>query len=83
MKRRTYPLAAAILLVAGLAACQKQESTAQPGPAERVGKQIDQATAKAGEELNKAAAKAGAEMKDAGQKLQEKASDAQADNEKK
>lgn len=37
------------LLIAALAACQKQE-----GPAERAGKQIDKATETAGQQIEKA-----------------------------
>lgn len=40
---------AAIVLTAGLSACQKPE-----GPAERAGKSIDNATQKAGQEVEKA-----------------------------
>lgn len=39
----------AIVLLAGLSACQKPE-----GPAERAGKSIDDATQKAGQEVEKA-----------------------------
>ncbi|WP_025917414.1 hypothetical protein [Herminiimonas sp. CN] len=51
---------AAMLLLAGLSACQKPE-----GPAERAGKSIDEATQKAGQEIEKA-----------GQKIQDAAHEA-------
>jgi len=63
MNRSRQALAAvfaAAFLVAALGACQKQE-----GPAERAGKQIDQAVQQAGQELQKA-----------GQKLQDAADEA-------
>jgi len=43
---------AAVLLVAALPACQKQE-----GPAERAGKQIDKAVDNAGQQIEKAGEK--------------------------
>ncbi|MGV8894290.1 MAG: hypothetical protein ACOH2K_15385 [Burkholderiaceae bacterium] len=51
---------AAVILLAGLSACQKPE-----GPAERAGKSIDEATQKAGSEIEKA-----------GEKIQDSANDA-------
>jgi len=75
---KTMALIAAGLLVVGLSACEKKESTADaPGAAEKAGKQIDQAATKAGEQLNKIAGQAGEKMQEAGQKLQNAADDAQ------
>ncbi|MEO8600412.1 MAG: hypothetical protein ABI656_11345 [bacterium] len=51
---------AAVILLAGLSACQKPE-----GPAERAGKSIDETTQKAGQEIQKA-----------GEKIQDSANDA-------
>jgi hypothetical protein len=66
------------VLIASLTACEKKEvATEEKGPAEKAGKQIDQAAAKAGEELNKVAEKAGEKMQQAGQKLQNEAAEAQ------
>lgn len=65
-------------------ACQKQEATSdEKGPAERVGQQFDQAAARAGEQLNKAAEKVGQGLQEAGRQLQDKAAEAQKNNEKK
>lgn len=69
---------AAGMLIAGLSACQKQETAAdEKGPAERAGQQIDQAAKRAGEELNKVAEKAGKGLQEAGTKLEDKAQEAQ------
>ena len=43
---------AAIILLAGLSACQKPE-----GPAERAGKSLDETTQKAGQQIEKAGEK--------------------------
>lgn len=55
-------------IMIGLTACQKKEEATGQGPAQKVGEQIDQATAKASEELNKAGEKAGELMQRAGEK---------------
>jgi len=61
-----------------LVACDKTDpASAEKGPAERVGAQIDKATAKAGEELNKVAEQAGKGLEKAGEKLQQTAQEAQ------
>lgn len=70
-------LFAAAFLMAGLAGCQKNESVAEKGPAEKAGQQIDKATAKAGAEINKVAEKAGAQLEKVGEKIQGAAKDAQ------
>jgi len=78
MKRKN---AAAVLgiaaLAAALAGCQKKDEVSGKGPAEKVGEQIDRATAKAGEELNKAGEKAGQAMQQAGKKMENASQDAQ------
>jgi hypothetical protein len=81
MNRHPFATSVAIMIltVASLAACEKKETAAAPGPAEQVGKQLDQAASRAGEELNKAASKAGEKMQEAGQKMQEKAAEAQSE----
>jgi hypothetical protein len=53
---------AAVTMVTG---CEKE------GPAEKAGKQIDQAVEKAGDQADKAADAAGDKLKDAGDKLKE------------
>ena len=60
-------------LVLALSACQKQE-----GPAEKAGKEIDQASEKAAEQLKEATDKLGQELEKAGEKMQ----DATRDNDK-
>lgn len=73
-----------VCLITFLAACQKQDTASgEKGPAEQVGQQLDQATARAGEQLNKAAKKAGQGLQEAGRQLQDKAAEAQKNNEKK
>jgi hypothetical protein len=77
-------LIAAACLAVGLAACQKHDNASgEKGPAERVGQQLDQAASKAGEELNKAAEKAGQGLQKAGRDLQDKAAEAQKNNDNK
>lgn len=56
-----FSVLAAVILIAGLSACQKEE-----GPAERAGKAVDNAVQKAGEKVEKA-----------GEKIQDAAKDAQ------
>jgi len=64
--------------VAGLSACDKQETAESgKGPAEKAGQQLDQAAVRAGEELNKAAEKAGQGLQQLGKKLQNEAQEAQ------
>jgi len=58
-KKSIATACAALILLAGLSACKKPE-----GPAERLGKNIDQATQKAGEQIEKA----GEQVQDAGKK---------------
>lgn len=66
------------LLSAGLAACEKKEVAAEgPGPAEKAGQQIDQATTRAAEELNKVAEKTGKGLQQMGEKIQNEAQEAQ------
>lgn len=73
-----------VCLTASLAACQKQDAASgEKGPAEQVGQQLDQAAARAGEQLNKVAEKAGQGLQEAGRQLQDKAAEAQKNNEKK
>lgn len=58
--RNVFSVLAAVILFAGLSACQKEE-----GPAERAGKAVDNAVQKAGEKVEKA-----------GEKIQDAAKDA-------
>ncbi|WP_237491078.1 hypothetical protein [Malikia spinosa] len=57
-------------LVLTLSACQKQE-----GPAEKAGKEIDQASEKAAEQLKEAADKLGQQLEKAGEKMQDASKD--------
>jgi F0F1-type ATP synthase membrane subunit b/b' len=83
MKLRTSILStfAMAVLAAGLVGCEKHDTASgDKGPAERAGQQLDQAASKAGEELNKAAVKAGEGLQQAGKELQNKAAEAQKNN---
>jgi hypothetical protein len=66
-KSTTVFFATATLLM-GLAACQKKDDTADKGPAEKAGAQVDAAAAKAGEALNKAGEKTGQALQSASEK---------------
>ena len=57
--KKTGLMLAAAALVLGLAGCKKKEE----GPAERLGKQIDQSVEKAGQEIEKAGDKIKEEKK--------------------
>lgn len=64
-------------LAAGLAACERQERSAEEtGPAERAGEQLDQALTRAGDELNKVAEKTGKNLQELGRRLQDEAREA-------
>jgi hypothetical protein len=66
------------MLILGLSGCEKNQSVAEEkGPAEKAGKQLDQAAARASEELSKVAEKAGKSLQEIGQKLQNEAQEAQ------
>lgn len=65
------------LLVLGLSGCQKPDDTAENGPAEKVGQQLDQAAAEAAKHLNTMAEHAGKGLEKAGESLQNDAKDAQ------
>jgi hypothetical protein len=83
MTKRNTNLAlagACIALAAVLAGCQKNEPTADKGPAERAGQQLDQAASKAAVQLNKVAEEAGKGLAKAGENLQGAAKDAQSKN---
>ena len=64
IKKISYA-ALALMLIFGLAACKK------PGPAEKVGQEIDNAAEKAGDKIENAADKAGEKMEEAGDKVKE------------
>ncbi len=68
-------------LVAGLSACEKKETAADKGPAEKAGQQLDQAAAKAAVEINKVAEQAGKGLEKAGENIQNAAKNAQTKNE--
>jgi hypothetical protein len=77
-ERTLLALAAAALAVV-LSGCGQKQAEDGAGPAEKVGKQVDQAASRAGEELDKFAGKLGQGMEKAGQKLQDEASQARKD----
>jgi hypothetical protein len=80
-RKTAVMLAATLVFVAGLSACEKKTTPeVQKGPAENAGQQLDQAAKRAGEELNKAAEKTGQGLQQLGQKLQNEAQDAQKKN---
>ncbi len=74
MKKTTYKLSAALLMSAllgsTLMACQKAE-----GPAEKAGKEVDQAVDKAGNKIDNATDKVGEQIEKAGEKIQDTAKD--------
>lgn len=72
-------IALSTVLVFGLAACQKTESTAE-GPAEKVGQQLDQAASKAAVHINAIAEKAGQGLSKAGDQIEETAKEARENN---
>ena len=69
--------AVAAVLSCALAGCQKQETTAEKGPAEQAGQKLDQAASQAATEINKATLAAGKGLEKAGEKIQDAAKDAQ------
>jgi hypothetical protein len=66
--KSTAVLVAIAGLLTGLAACQKKDATADKGPAEKAGANVDEAAAKARESLNKAGEKTGQALQSAGEK---------------
>ncbi|MDB5797693.1 MAG: hypothetical protein JWP36_1595 [Paucimonas sp.] len=77
MNRATNSLICASLALACLAGCQKKEEAPAAGPAEQVGRKLDQAAAKIAPEVNRLGEKAGQALQDAGKKMQGKAEEAQ------
>ena len=82
-KHTIFRLFAVASLAGFLAACEKTETAAEKGPAERAGQQLDQAAARAGDELSKAAEVAGKGLQKLGQKIQNEAEQAQQAQQKK
>jgi hypothetical protein len=92
---QTTHIIGAVLLGLTLAACHKEDDKRlNEGPAERAGREIDQATAKAAVELDKAATHAehninkaaeviGEKLEKAGEKVQESAREARTEEEAK
>lgn len=74
------PVLAIGMLSVVLSACQKNENTAEKGPAEKAGQQLDQAAAKAAVEINKIGEQAGKALEKAGEKIQGASKDAQTKN---
>ncbi|MES2830883.1 MAG: hypothetical protein V4695_02690 [Pseudomonadota bacterium] len=72
-------LSVGVLCGAGivLSACERTVETADKGPAEIAGKQLDKAAVEAGRGLKQAAEETGKVIEKAGAKLQEKAQEAQ------
>ena len=65
-----------------LAACQKKEEP-PPGPAEQLGRKLDQAATQGAVELNKMGENAGKALEKAGEAIQNKAKEAQQEADKK
>ncbi len=65
-RKQLMAVVAMSALVLTLTACQKQE-----GPAEKAGKEIDQASEKAAEQLKDATDKLGQQLEKAGEKMQD------------
>ncbi|GGC17533.1 hypothetical protein GCM10007205_28180 [Oxalicibacterium flavum] len=72
MTRKWMALLAGVLLLSGLAACQKKDE----GPAERVGKKLDEAASTAAEKIEEVTSKVGEKMQEAGKSIQKAADDA-------
>jgi ABC-type branched-subunit amino acid transport system substrate-binding protein len=70
MKLKPALIMIMMLLGAAVAGCESSE-----GPAERAGKQIDQAAEQAGDSINEAVDKAGEKIEETGDAIQEKAGD--------
>jgi ABC-type branched-subunit amino acid transport system substrate-binding protein len=70
MKLKPALIMIMMLLGAAVVGCESSE-----GPAERAGKQIDQAAEQAGDTINEAVDKAGEKIKETGDAIQEKAGD--------
>jgi len=70
MKLKPALIMIMMLLGAAVVGCESSE-----GPAERAGKQIDQATEQAGDTINEAVDKAGEKIEETGDAIQEKAGD--------
>jgi hypothetical protein len=77
---RTTITLASCLLLAALAACQRNTPPEAKGPAEKAGEKIDEAAAKAAKGINNLAEKAGSGLQKAGENMQKEAKDAQANN---
>jgi len=65
-------LLAGAALICGLSACQKDE-----GPAERVGKKLDEAAATAADKIEEVTSKVGEKVQEAGKSIQKAADDAE------
>jgi ABC-type branched-subunit amino acid transport system substrate-binding protein len=70
MKLKPALIMIMMLLGAAVVGCESSE-----GPAERAGKQIDQAAEQAGDTINEAVDKAGEKIEETGDAIQEKAGD--------
>jgi len=63
--RKVFLVLCGGMMVVSFSACKKE------GPAERAGKQIDEAAGKAGKKIDEATEKAGNKIEEAGKKLKE------------
>lgn len=75
-------LAALVVLgvvLGGVAGCKKKEDAVGAGPAEQMGRKLDQATDKAGRELTEAAETANRQIQDAAKETAEQANKAAGD----
>jgi predicted small secreted protein len=77
---RTSIAIASCLLLAALAACERNTPPGAAGPAQQAGEKIDQAAAKAASGINRMAEKAGSGLEKAGENMQKEAKQAQENN---
>ena len=70
MKAKPALIMMMVLLGAAVTGCESKE-----GPAERAGKQIDQATEQAGDTIDQAVEKAGEKIEETGDTIREKTSE--------
>ena len=80
MKTTMTSAIALTVALAALAGCQRDDPARATGPAEQVGKKVDEAAVKAAEGINKLAEKAGKGMEKAGENMQNAAKEAQTRN---
>jgi hypothetical protein len=67
------------VVLGGMVACKKKEDAVDAGPAEQMGRKLDQATDKAGRELTQAAETANQQIQDAARETADQANKAAGD----